>query len=130
MFEELGDAFIKFGQMLAMRSDLVSVETTTELLNLLDRVQPFDGETAKMIVSQELGHPINEVFKTFDTYPVASASIGQVHKAQLVTGENVAVKIHQPEIEKLIKSDLKILRNISLVLDSLTHWKHLVTSSR
>ena len=87
--QELGPIFVKFGQILSTRRDLVPPDVADELSQLQDRVKPFDGETARAIVEQALGLPIGEAFEFFDTTPLASASIAQVHAATLAGGREV-----------------------------------------
>jgi len=84
--ERLGPIFVKFGQILSTRRDLVPPDVADELSQLQDRVKPFDGETARAIVEQALGMPVTEAFQSFDTTPLASASIAQVHAATLASG--------------------------------------------
>jgi ubiquinone biosynthesis protein len=111
--EELGPAFIKLGQMLSNRPDILPPEITVELARLQDSVPPFDGEIAIRIIENELGKPISELFASFDVAPVASASIGQVHRATLFDGQLVAVKVQRPDIEKTVKIDLEILQTFA-----------------
>ncbi|MDY6765825.1 MAG: AarF/ABC1/UbiB kinase family protein [Candidatus Nanohaloarchaea archaeon] len=107
-FEELGPTFIKFGQILAQRPDIVPPEYIEELEKLEDAVPPFDTATAKDIVEEEIG-PIDETFDEFEDEPLAAASIAQVHRATLDTGDEVVVKIRRPGIEDTIREDLDIL---------------------
>jgi len=107
--EELGPIFIKFGQMMATRRDLLSDEVADELSYLLDKVPPFPPAAARAIVEKELGQPIEEVFLDFDSEVLASASISQVHAAVLSDGTDVVVKIVRPDIEKRIKQDIDLL---------------------
>ncbi|MGX5200713.1 ubiquinone biosynthesis regulatory protein kinase UbiB [Aliikangiella sp. IMCC44632] len=106
---ELGPIFIKLGQMLSTRRDLLPPDIAQELAKLQDKVTPFAGETAKKILEAQLGTSITQQFASFDSTPLASASIAQVHLAQLISGENVVVKIIRPGILKQIKADLKLL---------------------
>lgn len=107
-FERLGPTFIKFGQMLAQRPDIVPQEYVEELEKLEDDVPAFDSDVARQIVKEEIG-PINEVFQHFGTEPIAAASIAQVHKATLKNGDEVVVKIRRPGIKKEMEEDLDIL---------------------
>lgn len=107
--EELGPIFIKFGQMLATRRDLLSDEVADELSYLLDKVPPFPVETARAIIEAELGEPIEAIFSHFDAKVLASASISQVHAATLKDGSEVVVKIVRPDIEKRIRQDIDLL---------------------
>ena len=115
--QELGPIFVKFGQILSTRRDLVPPDVADELSQLQDRVKPFDGETARAIVEQALGLPIGEAFGTFDTTPLASASIAQVHAATLAGGREVVVKVLRPKIEKQIAADISLLNSIAALVD-------------
>jgi ubiquinone biosynthesis protein len=109
IFEELGPTFIKFGQMLSTRPDLVKEEYIVELRKLQDEAPAFDFIEAKHILKKELGRPLDSVFKEFEKTPVAAASLGQVHLAKLKNGREVAVKIQRPDIEHVIAEDLRII---------------------
>ena len=117
IIEKLGPTFIKFGQILGSRSDILPVELISELEKLLDSVPPFSEEKALDIVEEELKKPVMELFKTFDLTPFASASISQVHKAILFSGEEVVVKIQKPDITKIIETDLEIMLFIADTID-------------
>ncbi len=107
--EELGPTFVKLGQMLSNRPDIIPVKFVNELEKLQDRVPPFTGEEAVGIVEAELEQPIKKIYKHFNKKPMASASIGQVHQAELYDGTQVAVKVQRPNIEKVISMDIDIL---------------------
>ncbi|MEA1963067.1 MAG: AarF/ABC1/UbiB kinase family protein [Patescibacteria group bacterium] len=107
--EDLGPTFVKLGQILSTRPDLIPCEFVKEFSKLQDNVQPFDFSEVKEIFKKEFGRPIDELFIEFDESPVASASLSQVHKAKLPGGEAVAVKVQRPKIEERIKSDISIL---------------------
>lgn len=111
--EELGPIFVKFGQVLSTRPDLLPDDIAVELVRLQDKVPPFPGDEAVRIVEQELGQPLDQVFSDFDRVPVASASVAQVHLAQLVDGTEVAVKVLRPGIEHIIERDLALLYTIA-----------------
>ena len=115
--QELGPIFVKFGQILSTRRDLVPPDVADELSQLQDRVKPFDGEAARIIVEQALGLPIGEAFETFDTTPLASASIAQVHAATLAGGREVVVKVLRPGIEKQIAGDISLLNSVAALVD-------------
>jgi ubiquinone biosynthesis protein len=118
LLESLGPTFIKLGQMLSTRADLIPRDYVEELGSLRDDVKPIPFETAKKILEEELGRKIEEVFKSFEKEPVAAASIGQVHDAVLLkTGDRVAVKIQRPDIMKIIKADIEILNNMAEILE-------------
>lgn len=110
--ENLGPTFVKFGQMLSVRFDLLPSEVCLELQELLNKEKPFPTAIAKQMIEAESGIPINQLFTEFDETPVATASIGQVYRARLYTGEEVAVKIQRPEAQKSIHRDLKIFGSI------------------
>jgi ubiquinone biosynthesis protein len=111
--EELGPIFVKFGQVLSTRPDLLPDDIAVELVALQDKVPPFPGDDAVGIIEQELGQPINELFDNFDRTPVASASVAQVHFAQLKDGTEVAVKVLRPGIEPVIERDLALLYTVA-----------------
>ena len=115
--QELGPIFVKFGQILSTRRDLVPPDVADELSQLQDRVKPFDGEAARAIVEHALGLPISEAFESFDTTPLASASIAQVHKATLAGGREVVVKVLRPDIEKQIAGDISLLNSVAALVD-------------
>ena len=115
--ESLGPIFIKFGQMLATRRDLLPDEIVDELEKLLDRVPPFPLEQARSILQQQLAMPIERAFKSFDNEVLASASIAQVYKAQLQDGQNVVVKIVRPGIEARIRQDIELLLMLARMAD-------------
>jgi ubiquinone biosynthesis protein len=112
-FEKLGPLFVKFGQVLSTRKDLLPSDVADELSKLQDRVPPFPGEQAKLIVARALKRPIEEVFASFDEVPIASASIAQVHFAELIGGEEVAVKVLRPGMKQAIEHDLSLLHRLA-----------------
>ncbi len=111
--EELGPTFIKFGQVLSSRRDLISDDLYFELCKLQDNVPVFDGTLAKAIVETELGQPVKSLFSSFTLKPVAGASVAQVHKAKLRNGKKVAIKIQRPDIRKVMDLDLAILSDLA-----------------
>ncbi len=111
--EELGPIFIKFGQMLSTRPDLVPEDIVVELSRLQDRVPPFPGQQAVALIEAAYGKPLSEAFSTFDTTPVASASVAQVHFATLQDGTEVAVKVLRPGIEIILRRDLALLQTLA-----------------
>jgi len=115
--QELGPIFVKFGQILSTRRDLVPPDVADELTLLQDRVQPFDGQTARRIVEQALGRPVEAAFASFDTTPLASASIAQVHAATLEDGRQVVVKVLRPTIEQQIDADIALLKSLAALVD-------------
>ncbi|WP_425618521.1 ABC1 kinase family protein [Anatilimnocola sp. NA78] len=120
---ELGPTFIKLGQLLSTRPDLVGKELANEL-QLLQSSTPADPpETVRAIVETELGQPIEELFAEFDLVPIASASIGQVHQARLLTGERVVVKVQHAGIEQVVNEDLEVLAGLAQVAESVAEFK-------
>lgn len=115
--EELGPTYVKLGQVLSTRPDLIPVDFLTELAKLQDEVPPFDASEVDRIVTAELGAPPDAIFAAFERTPVASASIGQVHKATLADDEQVAVKIQRPGIQKIIEVDLEIMLHMATLME-------------
>ncbi|MEW6087515.1 MAG: AarF/ABC1/UbiB kinase family protein [bacterium] len=113
VFEELGPTFIKFGQIMSTRPDLLPQDFIEAFTRLQDRVKPFDYEEVKKIIEDELGQPVEKIFKSFNKKPAAAASISQVHYAVLNTGEEVVVKVQRPGIQKKILTDIRILYMIA-----------------
>jgi ubiquinone biosynthesis protein len=117
VLEELGPAYVKLGQFVSNRPDLLPQELCIELESLLDAVPPFDNAEAVNIIEKEFNVPINMVFQHFTETPFSSASIAQVHKAKLHDGTKVAVKIQRPGIRKVIEADLEIMAEIAGLLE-------------
>jgi ubiquinone biosynthesis protein len=115
--EELGPTYIKLGQVLSTRPDLVPVDFVSELSRLQDKVPPFPFGAVKKIIEAELQQPIEELFEIFEEKPLASASIGQVHKATLMNGEQVAVKVQRPGIQRVIEVDLEIMLHLAILME-------------
>jgi ubiquinone biosynthesis protein len=115
--EELGPVFVKFGQMLSTRPDLVPPSIIQELVQLREAVEPFDSDLAIKILEDELKAPIAQIFTNFDRTPVAAGSVAQVHYATLITGEEVAVKILRPDIEQKIKQDIALFRQATAMVE-------------
>jgi ubiquinone biosynthesis protein len=115
--DDLGPTFVKFGQLLSTRSDILPEGVLSELQKLQDTVRPMPAGAAQAIVERELGAPVDEVFERFDPDPLGSASIGQVHRAVLRSGEVVAVKVQRPEAPGRVESDLELMREFALLLD-------------
>jgi ubiquinone biosynthesis protein len=115
--ESLGPIFIKFGQMMSTRRDLFGDEITNELEKLLDQVPPFPLQQAREIVEQQLGRPLEQVFRSFDDKEIASASIAQVYGAELPDGQEVVVKIVRPGIEHEIRQDIEVLMLLARLAD-------------
>ncbi|MDB6085440.1 MAG: ubiquinone biosynthesis protein UbiB, partial [Gammaproteobacteria bacterium] len=119
--EELGPIFIKFGQALSTRRDLIPVDIADELAKLQDRVPPFASAVAVAAIEAALGAKLAEIFESFDTEPLAAASIAQVHAAKLKTGQDVVVKVLRPGMHEVIDLDLEVLDTLA-VLSNL-YWK-------
>jgi ubiquinone biosynthesis protein len=119
--EDLGPIFIKFGQILSTRRDLLPPDVADELAKLQDQVPPFPGEQARLIVEKAFGLSIGEVVDHFDETPLASASVAQVHAATLKTGRQVVVKVLRPGIDKIIRRDLGLLYIIANL--AAHYWK-------
>ena len=109
----LGPTFIKIGQSLGTRADLLPLPFVKSLGELQDSVPPFPNEIAFARIEKELGKKINEVYEEFDVEPIAAASLGQVYRAKLFTGEEVAVKVQRPNLVAIIKGDIEILRKVA-----------------
>ena len=120
--EELGPIFVKFGQAVSTRRDLLPREVADELAKLQDDVPPFPAEIAVAILSEAYGEPVDDVFERFDTEPFAAASIAQVHTAQLPNGAEVIVKLLRPGVQDLIERDLEVLRMLAGLADR--YWEH------
>ena len=115
--EELGPTFVKLGQIMGTRRDILSAEIIEELEKLQDQVEEFSFDEAKEVFEQNSEQSIEGTFRSFNRNPIASGSIGQVYEAVLTTGEEVVVKIQRPKIESLIKDDLEILNTLARVTD-------------
>lgn len=122
---ELGPTFIKIGQIISTRPDLVPWPYLEQLEKLQDMVPPFPAEQVEEIFRQDQQKPLAEVFVGFDPVPIASASIAQVHRARLMTGESVVIKVQRPDIQRVIEMDLEILFDLARLLEARTAWgKH------
>ncbi|CCH90992.1 conserved hypothetical protein [Microcystis aeruginosa PCC 9432] len=119
---ELGPTFIKVGQLFSTRADLFPLEYVEELSKLQDQVPAFTYEQASKIIEVSLGKPLNQLFKSFDPIPLAAASLGQVHRAQLKSGEDVVVKVQRPGLKKLFSIDLTILKKIAQYFQNHPKW--------
>ncbi len=118
--ESLGPTFVKLGQMLSTRPDMVPVEFATALERMQEKVAPIPVERIASIIERELGAPVSKLFASFDPVPLGCASIAQVHRAQLHDGREVAVKVQKPEVAAQLRSDLEVLRSFALAADHLT----------
>ncbi|NOQ65351.1 MAG: ubiquinone biosynthesis regulatory protein kinase UbiB [Methyloprofundus sp.] len=111
--EDLGPIYVKFGQALSTRKDILADDIADELVKLQDKVPPFSDEQARAVIEKELGMSIDKAFAEFSTSPLASASVAQVHTAVLHTGEEVIVKVLRPDVEKWIHSDIALLYELA-----------------
>ncbi|RYL90374.1 AarF/ABC1/UbiB kinase family protein [Sporolactobacillus sp. THM7-4] len=122
MLEELGPTFIKLGQLLSLRTDIIPEQIADELRELQDSVTPLDINVIKGIIEREFSDPVSEVFAEFDEQCLAAASIAQVHRAVLKTGEEVVVKIRRPDIETIVGNDVEILWDLATLVDKRYGW--------
>ncbi|MGI9259647.1 MAG: AarF/UbiB family protein, partial [Gammaproteobacteria bacterium] len=111
--EELGPIFVKFGQAVSTRGDLLPLEVALELSKLQDQVPPFDSSIAVELVEDAFGCEVEELFATFEREPLAAASVAQVHSAELTSGESVVVKVLRPGVRDAIDRDLEVLYAIA-----------------
>jgi ubiquinone biosynthesis protein len=118
--EELGPIFVKFGQALSTRRDLLPVDIADELAKLQDRVPPFPGDIAAAMIEKTLGQPLAEIFGSFELLPLAAASIAQVHAATLKNGDEVVVKVLRPGMREVIDLDLEVLDALAKLADE--YW--------
>ncbi|HEX6709616.1 MAG TPA: AarF/ABC1/UbiB kinase family protein [Rubrobacter sp.] len=115
--DDLGPTFVKFGQVLSTRSDILPESVLSELQKLQDTATPMPAGVAQEIIERELGAPVDEVFTSFDPVPLGSASIGQVHRAVLRNARTVAVKVQRPEAPRRVGGDLELMREFAAFLD-------------
>ena len=118
VIEELGPTYVKGGQIISTRPDLIPPDIIKELSKLQDEVPPFEYERVQERIESELGRPMDQVFRSFARAPIASASIGQVHEAVLRDGREVVVKVQRPEIEQVIKIDTEIMRDLAVKVEN------------
>jgi predicted unusual protein kinase regulating ubiquinone biosynthesis (AarF/ABC1/UbiB family) len=119
---DLGPTFIKVGQLFSTRADLFPVEYVEELSKLQDKVPAFSYEQVERIIEQDFGKTIPDLYRNFDPIPLAAASLGQVHRAQLHSGEEVVVKVQRPGLKKLFTIDLQILKGIARYFQNHPRW--------
>ncbi len=117
VLEELGPTFIKLGQLLSTRPDIVSVAIIEELKKLQDRLPPVADELIMGQIHRELGYPVEELFQDFDRIPLATASIAQVHRATLKTGENIVCKVRRPDVDTVIETDIDIMMGLAYLVE-------------
>jgi ubiquinone biosynthesis protein len=120
--EQAGGMFVKLGQMLSTRPDVVPPALAHELTGLQEQVAPADPAAVRALLEQELGAPVESVFAAFDWTPVAAASIAQAHAARLTTGEQVIVKVQRPGIDQLVEQDLAIMLQLARRIQTRTRW--------
>ena len=120
VLEEVGGLWVKLGQALALRFDVLPADYCLQFFQLLNQIQPFAAEDARSIIEAELGRPVEAIFRSFDWQPHAAASIGQVYRAELADGTPVAVKVQRPRIRELVRADLALMRWLAAFVD-LTH---------
>lgn len=116
--DDLGPTFVKFGQLLSTRQDILPEGVLLELQKLQDTVAPIPLAVAQGVIERELGAPVGEIFASFDEVPLGSASIGQVYRACLKGGQDVAVKVQRPEARARVEADLALMRDLAALLDS------------
>lgn len=120
--EEAGVTFVKLGQVLSTRPDILPPVFIDELSRLQDHVRPADHEAIDQELTKAFGRPVSEVFEEFDTTPIATASIAQVYRARMHSGEHVVVKVRKPGVDAIVERDLDIVHRVALSLDRRTKW--------
>ena len=120
MLDELGPTFVKFGQLHSTRPDVVPPDIVRELRILQDAATPVPSDVARAVIEADLGLPIDQIFESFDDTPIAAASIGQVHRARLPGGHDVAVKVQRPDAETKLKADLALLEQLAKIVKERT----------
>ena len=120
--DEGGVTFVKLGQLLSTRRDLLPPEFIRELASLQDQAAPVPWDEVSAVLRDVFGRPIDEIFSSIDERPLAAASIGQVHVARLVSGEDVVVKVRRPGVEQVVERDLDIVGQLAATLETRTHW--------
>ncbi len=116
-FEELGPTFVKLGQMLSVRPDLIPEDFINEFKKLQDEVSPFPVQQVHEVIQTQLGAPVEQLFSSFAEEPLAAASIAQVHRAVIENGQQVVVKIQRPNIQSVIETDLSILFDLAMLIE-------------
>jgi ubiquinone biosynthesis protein len=122
MLQELGPTYVKLGQILSSRNDLIGDLWTSELARLQDNVPPFAFEQVRRTIEEDLGKSLEELFLSFEVEPIAAASIGQVHRATLVDRGAVVVKVQRPRIHQQVQSDIEIMREIAKLIETRFGW--------
>ena len=116
--EELGPTFVKIGQVLSLRPDIIPAEIAAELAKLQDEVSPLPYDVIANVIQTELGSEPDTVFQDIQSEPLAAASLAQVHKGVLISGEPVAIKVQRPEAESLINTDIEILYDLASIIQN------------
>ncbi|AFS78747.1 ubiquinone biosynthesis protein UbiB [Gottschalkia acidurici 9a] len=127
--QELGPTFVKLGQILSTRYDLIPEDIVEELMSLQDNVNEFSVEEVRKVFNTETGYFIEDVFDEFQEKPLAAASIGQVHKGKLKTGESVVIKIQRPNIKEVIDNDISVLRSMARIIDDKFNKEGIIKAS-
>ncbi|MBA3309647.1 MAG: AarF/ABC1/UbiB kinase family protein [Nocardioidaceae bacterium] len=120
--DEGGVTFVKLGQQLSTRRDLVPIEFAEELVGLQDQASPLPWQPVEALIEHELGRPLGELFAEIDPHPLAAASVAQVHTARLPGGEEVVVKVQRPGVAEVVERDLDILSRLARTLEARTSW--------
>jgi ubiquinone biosynthesis protein len=120
--QEAGGIFVKFGQVLSVRSDLLPATVAFELTSLQDEVTAIPAAVVRDTIERELGQPLEQIFSAFDDHPLAAASLAQVHCAVLRSGEHVVVKVQRPGIDVHVERDLAILRKLATSAEQGASW--------
>ncbi len=122
MLQELGPTYVKLGQIISSRNDLLGSAWSAELSKLQDKVPPFGFDEVKKTIEEDFGQSLEDIFLMFDEEPIAAASIGQVHKATLMDRSPVVVKIQRPRIQHQVQSDIEMMREIAGLIEARTDW--------
>lgn len=122
MLQELGPTFVKLGQIISSRAEQLPPEWRDELAHLQNQVEPFSSQQAKAIITQELGQPPEQLFSLFEETPLAAASTAQVHKAVLMDGQLVVVKVQRPDIDVTVRADLNVMRDVARLMERRFAW--------
>ena len=126
ILEDLGPTYVKLGQIMSMRSDMLPEEYCKELTSLRTQVKPVKFSQMKDLLEKELGAPVSQVFSCLDETPLGSASIAQVHRGRLLTGEEVVVKIQRPNIREIMAEDIALMRKAAGILNLAMQTKDIV----
>jgi ubiquinone biosynthesis protein len=122
MLQELGATYVKIGQIVSSRAEQLPEEWRTQLAKLQSNVEPFPSAVAEHIIERELGAPVSRLYATFDPKPLAAASTAQVHRATLLDGQHVVVKVQRPDIDVTVRADLNVMRDLTLYMERRMAW--------